>query len=117
MLMAIAAFLISHVATDGSMLALGLMAAAAIILDFGVTTSLVCGQRAIFGLSPENRSRLNGLFMAFFFAGGAVGSALGGWAYATGGWERTSWVGLAFPTLALLALLTEFRPGRAARKS
>jgi predicted MFS family arabinose efflux permease len=117
MLMAIAAFLISHVATDGSPLALGLMVAAAIILDFGVTTSLVCGQRAIYSLSPEHRSRLNGLFMAFFFAGGAVGSALGGWAYATGGWERTSWVGLAFPSLALLALLTEFRPGRATRKS
>ncbi|MDH6267820.1 putative MFS family arabinose efflux permease [Rhizobium sp. SG_E_25_P2] len=117
MLMAMAAFLISHAATDGSTLALTLMVAAAIILDFGVTTSLVCGQRAIFSLSPDNRSRLNGLFMAFFFAGGAVGSALGGWAYATGGWERTSWVGLAFPTLALLALLTEFRPGRTARKS
>jgi predicted MFS family arabinose efflux permease len=117
MLMAIAAFLISHVATDGSSLALGLMVAAAIILDFGVTTSLVCGQRAIYSLSPEHRSRLNGLFMAFFFAGGAVGSALGGWAYATGGWERTSWVGLAFPSLALLTLLTEFRPGRTTRKS
>jgi predicted MFS family arabinose efflux permease len=117
MLMAIAAFLISHVATDGSSLALGLMVAAAIILDFGVTTSLVCGQRAIYSLSPEHRSRLNGLFMAFFFAGGAVGSALGGWAYATGGWERTSWVGLAFPSLALLTLLTEFRPRRTTRKS
>jgi hypothetical protein len=42
----------------------------------------VLGQRAIFSLGAEYRSRLNGLYMATFFVGGAIGSALGGWAYA-----------------------------------
>ena len=60
---------------------------AAILLDMGVSANLVLSQRLIFSLSPEIRSRLNGLFMAIFFLGGAVGSFIGGWAYALGGWE------------------------------
>lgn len=107
MLCGIIAFLISHFATDGSALALTLLTAAAIILDFGVTTNLVVGQRAIYAISPEHRSRLNGLFMATFFAGGAFGSAIGGWAFATGGWTLAAWIGLCFPSLAFLLFLTE----------
>jgi predicted MFS family arabinose efflux permease len=52
------------------------MAAAGVLLDGGVQATLVFGQRAIYGLAPEMRSRLNGVFMAMFFTGGAVGSAL-----------------------------------------
>ncbi|MBY5820316.1 MFS transporter [Rhizobium leguminosarum] len=109
MLLGMAAFLIGHFASDGSLGALLLLTAAAILLDFGVTTNLVCGQRAIYALNPEHRSRLNGLFMATFFAGGALGSALGGWAYATGGWTMTTWIGFCFPALAFLLFLTERR--------
>lgn len=103
----IVAFLISHFAQDGSMLALGLLTLSAILLDFGVTTSMVCGQRSIYALSAEHRSRLNGLYMATFFAGGAFASAIGGWAYATGGWNLTAWIGLCFPLVALLYFATE----------
>ncbi len=104
------AFLITHVASTGSMLALGLLTFAAILLDFGVTTNLVLGQRAIFVLGAEYRSRLNGLYMATFFAGGAIGSALGGWLYAEGGWWAASMFGLALPACALLYSLSERRP-------
>jgi predicted MFS family arabinose efflux permease len=45
--------------------------------------------------------------MAIFFVGGAVGSSLGGWAYAYGGWSLTSLIGLALPILAFLYYLTE----------
>ncbi|WP_454849825.1 MFS transporter [Rhizobium binxianense] len=109
MLLGMAAFLISHLAVDGSLTALVILTAAAILLDFGVTTNLVCGQRAIYSLSAEHRSRLNGLYMATFFAGGALGSAVGGWAFATGGWTLTAWTGLCFPALAFLLFLTEGR--------
>jgi len=105
-----AAFLITHIAPAGSLWALGLLTFAAILLDFGVVTNLVMGQRAIFMLGAEYRSRLNGLYMATFFAGGAVGSALGGWLYAQGGWWAASMLGLALPVLALLYALTERRP-------
>ncbi|OBZ97089.1 MFS transporter [Pararhizobium polonicum] len=104
------AFLITHVAPTGSLLALGLLTFAAVLLDFGVTTNLVLGQRAIFVLGAEYRSRLNGLYMATFFAGGAIGSALGGWLYAEGGWWAASMFGLALPACGLLYSLTERKP-------
>ncbi|QND47504.1 MFS transporter [Rhizobium lusitanum] len=107
MVLAIVAFLIGHVSGSGSLLALITLTLSGIMLDFGVQTNLVVGQRAIYALSAEHRSRLNGLYMATFFGGGAIGSALGGWAYATGGWNLTSWIGVAFPVVALLIFLTE----------
>ncbi|MET3505325.1 MFS transporter [Halalkalibacter oceani] len=93
----------------GSTFALITLVAAAILLDMGVSANLVLGQRAIFSLSGEIRSRLNGIFMAIFFAGGAIGSAVGGWAYARGGWETTLLIGLALPVLALIYYAGEFR--------
>ena len=107
MVLAIVAFFIGHVSGSGSLLALITLTLSGIMLDFGVQTNLVLGQRAIFTLSAEHRSRLNGLYMATFFGGGAIGSALGGWAYASGGWNLASWFGIAFPVIALLAFLTE----------
>ncbi|MBH0333439.1 MFS transporter [Brevibacillus brevis] len=79
----------------------------AIILDAGVSANLVLGQREIFSLGPEIRSRLNGLFMAIFFFGGAIGSAIGGWSYAVGGWNAALWIGVVFPVLALLYFASE----------
>jgi predicted MFS family arabinose efflux permease len=87
--------------------ALATLVAAAILLDMGVSANLVLGQRAIFSLGAEYRSRLNGLYMAIFFAGGAVGSAVGGWVYALGGWDAALWVGLALPFMAMLYYSTE----------
>lgn len=79
----------------------------AILLDAGVSANLVLGQRALFSLPPEIRSRLNGLFMAIFFFGGAIGSAIGGWLYAASGWATVLWVGMAFPLAAILYFATE----------
>lgn len=107
MLAVAGAFLITHIGAYGSPLALGLLVAAGILLDFGATTNLVLGQRAIFVLGAEYRSRLNGLYMATFFAGGALGSALGGLAFAHGGWAMASWLGVALPMVALLYFFTE----------
>jgi predicted MFS family arabinose efflux permease len=107
MLCSAAAFLITHIAPEGSTLALSLLVAAAVLVDFGMSANMAVGQRAIFTLSADLRSRLNGLYMATFFIGGAIGSAAGGWAYAHGGWMLTSCVGIAFPIAALAYFLTE----------
>ncbi|MTV38094.1 MFS transporter [Duganella radicis] len=86
---------------------LGLLVLASIILDMGVSANLVTGQRAIFALPAEVRSRLNGLYMALFFMGGAIGSSLGGWMFAAHGWTGVLWTGLAFPLIALCIFATE----------
>ena len=107
MLLSTASFGLTHLAEPGSTLGLALLVVSGIALDFGVTTNLVVGQRAIFALGPEVRSRLNGLYMATFFAGGAMGSAAGAWAYAQGGWAWTSALGMALPLAAFAYFLTE----------
>lgn len=91
----------------GSPVGIAVLVISAILLDAGVSANLVFGQRAIFSLGPEIRSRLNGLFMAIFFFGGAIGSSVGGWAYASGGWSTALWIGIAFPVAAMLYLATE----------
>jgi predicted MFS family arabinose efflux permease len=107
MLAVAAAFLMTHIVRSDSTLALVFLVLAGVLLDFGVQGNVVLGYRAIFALKPEHRSRLNGLYMATFFTAGAIGSALGGWAFAHGGWPLASWIGFALPVMALLYLATE----------
>src|SRR5690606_28252621 len=45
-------------------LAIGVLAVASIVLDMAVAANLVLGQRAIFSLGAEVRSRLNGIYFA-----------------------------------------------------
>ena len=110
--LAVVSLLLPLVVHGGSLLSMISLVVAAIVLDMAVSANLVLGQRAIFALGAELRSRLNGLFMAIFFAGGAIGSAVGGWAYAQGGWEAALWLGVLFPVLALLYFFTEKREAR-----
>ncbi|MRV75832.1 MFS transporter [Duganella sp. FT92W] len=87
--------------------ALGMLVIAAIVLDMGVAANLVLGQRALFAMGAEVRSRLNGIYFALFFAGGALGSATGAWMLATHGWRAALLTGMAFPAAALLCWITE----------
>lgn len=103
----IISLLLPLIIQSSSPIGIAVLVIAAILLDMGVSANLVLSQRLIFSLSPEIRSRLNGLFMAIFFLGGAVGSFIGGWAYALGGWNLTLWIGIAFPTIALLYFARE----------
>lgn len=111
MISAIVSFLMTHIFAPGSMMSLVFLVLSAILLDAGITANLVLGQRAIFSLRAKYRSRLNGLYIAMIFVGGATGSFLGGWAYAKGGWALTSLVGMAMPALSLLAFASEWLTG------
>lgn len=102
------AFLLSHIFTPGSLGAIVFLVISAILLDAGVSANLVLGQRAIFALPAEHRSRLNALYIATIFVGGASGSALGAWAYSRGGWSLTTWCGFLLPAAALAYFLTEY---------
>jgi predicted MFS family arabinose efflux permease len=98
---------------ESRVLALGILVVASIVLDMAVAANLVLGQRAIFTLGAEVRSRLNGIYFALFFAGGALGSALGGWMFAHHGWTAALLTGMAFPAAALLVWFGELFGRRA----
>jgi predicted MFS family arabinose efflux permease len=98
----IAGFVLPLVAPQAKPVALAILVLAAIVLDMGLAANLVLGQRAIFMLGEHVRTRLNGLYFAVFFAGGAAGSALGGWVYARYGWHAALLAGMAMPAAALL---------------
>jgi predicted MFS family arabinose efflux permease len=108
------AFAMTWLAPVGSVFSLGLLVVAAVLLDFGASANLVLGQRVIFALNPQSISRLNGLFMAMFYLGGAAGSAIGGWSYAHGGWGLSSAIGIALAVAALLYFATERKAPAAA---
>jgi predicted MFS family arabinose efflux permease len=115
----VASFLLPLFAPDSAAMrnvALAILTVASIVLDMGVAANLVLGQRAIFSLGAEVRSRLNGLYFALFFAGGALGSAVGGWIYASYGWHAALLAGAAFPGLALLYWVSEYLEARSAAR-
>ena len=112
LLLGVIGFALPLAAPASRELALGLLALASIVLDMGVAANLVLSQRTIFALGAEVRSRLNGVFFALFFAGGATGSALGAWVFAHHGWHAALLTGMAFPAAALLYWLGEWTLGR-----
>jgi predicted MFS family arabinose efflux permease len=81
--------------------------AGAILMDLAVQTTLVLGQRAIYALDPAERSRLNTLYIATFFCGGAAGSAISGAAYAHFAWPGVVVFGAALPLAAFAFWLTD----------
>jgi predicted MFS family arabinose efflux permease len=83
-----------HISTAWHMAAL---VVGVVTLDIGAQMMQVSNQTRIFGLGAGVRSRLNTIYMTMYFAGGAVGSALAGWA-----WWRWGWNGVCALALALI---------------
>ena len=73
-----------------------------ILLDSGVQSAHVANQTLVFSLRPEARSRLNTVYMTGYFAGGSLGSVVGGLAWTYLGWTGVCTVGGAFLLLALV---------------
>jgi predicted MFS family arabinose efflux permease len=99
------AFVLGIAAVSAHVLAL--LVVAAILLDGAVQVTLVLGLRAIYMLAPEQRGRLNGMFMAFTFACGAASSALCTQLYASRGWTGLSISGIGFALIGLATFATE----------
>lgn len=83
---------------------------AALLLDAGVSCNVVLGQRAIYMLAPEERGRINGIYIMVFFLGGALGSALSSYIYAQWGWAYICFTGLASAVIIFGYFLTERQP-------
>lgn len=77
-----------------------------ILLDLGVQTTMVSNQARIYSLPSEFHSRLNAVYITFYFLGGALGSFLGAY-----GWNHWQWQGVCLFALLMLAVaLTTFFP-------
>jgi predicted MFS family arabinose efflux permease len=86
--------------------------AGVILLDFAAQCGHVSNMTRNIGLSPATMSRANTLYMSIRFAGGALGSALGSWAWSLWQWHGVCATGVI---LALLAVLVQRLAQRAAR--
>jgi predicted MFS family arabinose efflux permease len=72
-----------------------------ILLDFGEQGALVSNQHIIYALRPEARNRLNTIFMAGMFVGGAIGSAGASLAWHAAGWGAVCAFGAALVAVAV----------------
>jgi predicted MFS family arabinose efflux permease len=89
---------------------LPLLVLAALILDAAVQMCQVLSLRRIYVLAPELRGRLNGLFIAFAFLCGAVGSGLAAAVYTSRGWTTLAALGALCAAAALAQFGAELRP-------
>ena len=108
------AFAIGAAGFAATLLPFGLwsLAGGAIFIDVAVQASLVLGQQAIYALDPEQRGRLNTVYVALFFLGGAAGSALGSAMYERARWPGVVALGVALPLGALAIWFSEPRQRR-----
>ncbi|WP_308259212.1 MFS transporter [Pseudonocardia sp. H11422] len=83
------------------------LAVGLVVFDFGVQGSHISNQSVVFALRPQARSRVNTAYMTVYFLGGATGSGLSAFLYASHGWAAVCWIGAAFPTAGLLAWVAE----------
>ncbi len=93
-------------------LSLAVLVLAAVLLDLGVQANMVISQREIFSLHPSIRNRLNAVYMATFFTGGAVGSALVSPTLHYFGWHAFAVLGMVFPAVAVVSFLLIERGAR-----
>ncbi len=77
-----------------------------ILLDLGVQVTTVSNQALIYRLPEETHSRLNALFVTFYFVGGAVGSFLGTYSWQLWQWNGVCAAGVLLLLIAFVAFFT-----------
>jgi len=78
-----------------------------ILLDLGAQVTTVSNQALIYRLPEETHSRLNALFITFYFVGGALGSFLGAYGWQLWQWNGVCAVGALLLFVAFIAFLTK----------
>ncbi|MGZ0706857.1 MFS transporter [Coraliomargarita sp. W4R53] len=83
-----------------------------LLLDIGVFGSQIPNQVRVFSIDPKAQSRLNAVYMLFYFIGASLGSVIGVKIMGEAGWVGLSLFGLV---LTLLALAYHYQRGRRTR--
>ncbi len=89
------------------------LTAGVIVLDAGVQLSMIANQTVVLGLDPATRGRMNTVFVASLFCGGAFGSAAGGLAWHAYGWTAVAALGFAMALASLVVQLALRVPAHA----
>ncbi len=71
-----------------------------VLVDLGLQALHITNQNIIFSKNPEARNRVNTIYMVGFFIGGALGTALGAYA-----WEHFRWTGVSVLGISLSVLI------------
>ncbi len=87
-----------------------------LLMDVGVQSNHVSNLARVHALRPEARSRMNTVYMVTYFGGGALGTALGTWAWTGWGWGGVCGVGAGLLAVAL-AVWAAGRAGAGGRAS
>ncbi len=75
-----------------------------ILLDAAVQGGHVSNQSRIYALRGDALNRINTVYMVTYFAGGAIGSSLGTWAWQHWGWSGVCAVAIGFLVLGGIAV-------------
>ena len=73
-----------------------------ILIDIGMQSIQLSNQAPLFDISPSASSRINTIFMSIYFAGGALGTFLSGWAWTMWGWSGVSACGILLAFAAFM---------------
>ncbi|NAZ86830.1 MFS transporter [Kineococcus sp. T90] len=102
---------------SGALTSLALFVAGFALADLGLQMVHVSNQSVVYPLRPQARARLNSAYMTTYFAGGALGSAVGSAAWVAGGWGAVTAAGAAFALATLALWLLDVRVERRARRA
>lgn len=91
----LAGYLILFFADTG----IALMIIGIILIDMGLQSTHIPNLSRNYSLLPEARTRLNTIYMTFFFIGGTIGSSVGSIA-----WNKGGWTGVCISGLILILL-------------
>ncbi len=78
---------------------IALMIIGIVMIDMGLQATHIPNLSRNYSLLPEARTRLNTIYMTFFFIGGTIGSSLGSIA-----WNKSGWTGVCISGIAMVAL-------------
>lgn len=88
----------------GGKTGIALVVAGIILIDMGLQCTHIPNLSRNYSLLPEARTRLNTIYMTFFFMGGTIGSSVGSIAWNEGGWTAVCISGLVLVLLGAVPI-------------
>jgi predicted MFS family arabinose efflux permease len=88
--------LIGYFVLSQGKMGISLVVIGIVLIDMGLQSTHIPNLSRNYALLPEARTRLNTIYMTFFFIGGTIGSSIGSIAWNFAGWRGVCLVGIVF---------------------